>query len=299
MNYPEEIKKLAEQKKAIIVAHNYQTEEVQDLADFCGDSLELAQLAKNNTAERIVFCGVYFMAEAAAILSPEKKVILPDLEAGCPLADTITKTELRQMKKKYPAAEVVVYINSSAATKTEADVICTSSNAVKVVNKMKAKEIIFAPDKNLANYVQRHTDKKIIPWPGFCPTHENFSKDDFLEIKNKYPEALSIVHPECRLEIIDLADEVLSTGQMVKFVKTAKAKKIIVGTEKGMIHKLKSVAPQIEYILAAKSFTCPNMKKITPKKIYHSLLNEDNLVKVDQETSLLAEKSLDKMLSLS
>ena len=293
------IHELARKKNAILMAHNYQNPEIQDMAHFTGDSLELARIAADNEADIIVFCGVHFMAESAYILSPEKKVLLPEKSAGCPMADMADVEELKKMKKRYPDATVVTYINSTAAIKAESDVCCTSSNAVKIVQKVEGDTILFLPDKNLADYVQRFTEKKIIPWEGFCPTHEQFTADELKNMKKIHPDAIVMVHPECNREVVDLADEVLSTGQMVSFVKETGKQKIIVGTEKGMIHKLQSVAPDKEYILASKAFVCPNMKKITLEKVLKSLENEEPEIRVPEEIRIKALGSLTRMLELS
>ena len=294
-----EIEKLKKQKKAIILAHNYQNPEVQDIADFTGDSLELSRIAADNDAEVIIFCGVHFMAESAYILSPQKKVILPDITAGCPMADMATAQDVLEMKKKNPDAVVVTYINSSADVKAVSDICVTSANAVQIVNKLKESKIIFVPDRNLAHYVQRFTTKQIIPWKGFCPTHDRFTKDELIAVKQKYPEACVIVHPECRPEIIDMADKVLSTGQMVKNINTIPHKQVIVGTEVGMLHKLKKIAPEKEFILASKDFMCPNMKKITLEKILIALSGEQPIVTVKEDTRIKAFAALQKMLDLS
>ena len=294
-----EIEKLKKQKKAIILAHNYQNPEVQDIADFTGDSLELSRIAADNDAEVIIFCGVHFMAESAYILSPQKKVILPDITAGCPMADMATAQDVLEMKKKNPDAAVVTYINSSADVKAVSDICVTSANAVQIVNKLKESKIIFVPDRNLAHYVQRFTTKQIIPWKGFCPTHDRFTKDELIAVKQKYPEACVIVHPECRPEIIDMADKVLSTGQMVKNINTIPHKQVIVGTEVGMLHKLKKIAPEKEFILASKDFICPNMKKITLEKILIALSEEQPIVAVKEDTRIKAFAALQKMLDLS
>lgn len=299
MNLSEQIKKLAREKNAIILAHNYQIGEIQDIADFSGDSLELSQIAAKNDAGMIVFCGVHFMAESAAILSPQKKVIIPDPTAGCPMADMVTADDVILLKEQNPGAMVVTYINSTAAVKAQSDVICTSSNALKIVERVEADTIIFLPDRNLGSYVQRFTKKKIITWKGFCPTHEKFTAEDLAAIRKKHPDALVMVHPECRPEVIDMADEVLSTGGMVTFVKLTDRKKIIVGTETGMIHKLKSVAPHIEYIPATDSFICPNMKKINLPVLLRGLQNEETVVTVPSDVREGAKKALDRMLELS
>ncbi len=299
MDIVKEIRGLAGKKNAIILAHNYQRPEVQDIAHHTGDSLELARIAASNDAEIIVFCGVHFMAESAAMLSPEKKVLLPDPGAGCPMADMAEPGDLESMKREHPGAAVVTYINSSADVKALSDICCTSANAVKIVQRVEAREIIFVPDKNLGHYVSRFTEKKIIPWKGFCPTHERFTAEDLMAVRGKYPGVPVIVHPECRPGVVDLADEVLSTGGMVKFAEKTKAMRIIVGTEIGMIHKLRSVAPHIEFIPASGSFICPNMKKITLEKLRDSLAEEKPVITVPEKTAKSAVRCLEKMLEFS
>ena len=294
----EQIKAIAREKRAIILAHNYQNDDVQDIADFTGDSLELARIAADTDAAIIVFCGVHFMAESAYILSPDKKVILPDITSGCPLADTADADDVRAMKEKEDAT-VVTYINSTAAVKAYSDICCTSSNAVRIVQRVDGDRILFVPDRNLGSFVKRFTSKEVILWNGSCPTHDRFTMDELIAVKEQHPDAVVMVHPECKPEVTEIADEILSTGQMVQFVQDTDAKKIIVGTEKGMIHKLKSVAPDIEYILASDSFICPDMKKITLEKIYTSLVDESPLVTVDKETARKAYHCLNKMLELS
>lgn len=299
MTLHEKIRDLARKKNALILAHNYQSGEIQDVADHVGDSLELARVAASNTASIIVFCGVHFMAESAYILSPGKKVLLPDITAGCPMADMVTAEALRLRKKELPDAQVVTYINSPAAAKAESDVICTSSNAVRIVQRIEAREILFVPDKNLGSWVSRFTDKKIHLWEGFCPIHALITKDEIEKIKNEHPDAILMVHPECSPEVIDLADEVLSTGEMVRFVETTLHKKIIVGTESGMVHKLRKAAPDKEFILASDNFTCKNMKKTTLEKVYAALETEEPSITVDEQTACRARTALDRMLELS
>ncbi len=299
MDLSHKIKTLAKEKNAIILAHNYQNDEVQDAADFTGDSLELARIAAKNNAELIVFCGVHFMAESASILSPQKKVIIPDPNAGCPMAEMVDAEDVIELKKAHPDAKVVTYINSTAAVKALSDVICTSSNAVKIVERIEADKIIFLPDKNLGSYVQRFTDKRIILGNGFCPTHDRFTLDDLVRIKKKHPDALVMVHPECRPEVVDAADMVLSTGHMAKFVETTEVKKIIVGTEIGLIHKLRQIAPNIEYIPASDSFICPNMKKINLDILLKSIQDEETVVSVNPAIREKAAKALERMLELS
>jgi quinolinate synthase len=295
----DDIKKAASAKNALILAHNYQNPEIQDIADHVGDSLELSRIAADNSADIIVFCGVHFMAESAAMLSPQKKVLLPDINAGCPMADMADAETVREFKSKYPQAKVVTYINSSAAVKAESDVICTSSNAVKIVQRIDANEIIFLPDKNLGAWVSRFTDKKIHLWKGFCPIHAQITVKEINDVKAQYPDAMVMVHPECENEVIEIADKVFSTGEMVQYVKDAKEKCIIVGTESGMIHKLTKTAPHIKFIQASDRFLCPNMKKTTLEKVYSALINEKPHIIVDAAIAERAGKALTKMLELS
>jgi quinolinate synthase len=239
------------------------------------------------------------MAESASILSPGKKVLLPEPMAGCPMADMADAESLMAMKDRYQDAAVVTYINSSAEVKALSDVICTSSNAVKIVQRIDSQRIIFVPDRNLGRYVQGFTSKEIILWEGFCPTHENYSAEALLKLKALHQDALVMVHPECGRDVTDLADEVLSTGHMVNFAANSKAKKIIVGTEIGMLHKLRAAAPHIEFIGASPDFICPNMKMITPEKLYASLLNEETVIAVNDSVREKAGKALNRMLELS
>ena len=294
----EKISQLKEQKKAIILAHNYQLGEVQDAADFVGDSLELSQKAAQTKAEVIVFCGVHFMAETASILCPDKLVLLPDLNAGCPMADMITAEKLRQKKKEHPKAAVVCYINSSAAVKAEVDVCCTSANAVKIVESIKAEEILFVPDQYLGQYVAAKTGKKMIFWPGYCPTHARILPNHIEKLKQDYPLAKVVVHPECRPEVIVLADEVLSTGGLCRYAQTSQAKEIIVGTEIGIIHRLRKENPDKRFIPVSEQAVCPNMKLITLEKIIYSLEEMVFEVKVSPEVRASAIAAVNKMLAV-
>ncbi len=299
MTLHDEIRKLAADKNAIVLAHNYQPGEIQDIADISGDSLELARIAADNDAEIIVFCGVHFMAESAAMLSPEKKVLMPEVSAGCPMADMAAPEDVAAKKEEHPDAAVVTYINSSAAVKALSDVICTSSNAVKIVQKVDTDKIIFVPDRNLGSYVRGFTDKQIILWEGCCPPHNFLTKDDLIKTKEQFPDALVMVHPECTPEVIELADRVFSTGEMVKYVENSNDRQIIVGTEIGMIHKLQSVNNEIEYIPAANKLMCPDMKKIDLQKLHSSLYKEETVITVDKDTARKARIALEKMLELS
>jgi len=296
MNYEKRIKKLKDKKNAVILAHNYQRAEVQDIADYLGDSLGLSQQANKTDAEIIVFCGVRFMAETAKILSPEKKVIMPREEAGCPMANMITPEDVLELRKKHPNAKVVSYVNTNADVKAVTDVCCTSANAVKVVKKIDANEIIFLPDKNLGSYVKRFTDKKIILWDGFCYVHDQISKEEVLSSKKKYPEALLLVHPECRPEVIDIADEVFSTSGMIKFARKSSAKSFLIGTEEGIIHRLKKENPTKEFYPAGMPKICSNMKLTQLEDVYNALKEEKNVIDLPEGIIKASKKSLEAML---
>ena len=293
-----EIKKLLKEKNAILLAHNYQNAEIQDAADITGDSLGLSIEASKTDAEVIVFCGVHFMAESAAILSPTKTVLLPRMDAGCPMADMINKKEAISFKEKYPGAELVTYVNSTAEVKAVTDICCTSANAIRVVGSVKSDTILMAPDKNLAQYTARFTDKEIIWWDGFCPTHEKLTLEDVLETKSKHPDAELIVHPECRPEVIDVADRVASTSGMLAYTKESTAMKFIIGTEIGILHPLKKGSPKKEFIPASEKMICPNMKLTTLKDIYDCLNEMKGVVHVPEEIRTKAKKSLDRMLQV-
>jgi quinolinate synthase len=293
------ILKLKKTRNAVILAHNYQLGEVQDIADFVGDSLELSQNAARTGADVIVFCGVHFMAETASILCPDKVVLLPDAHAGCPMADMITAEGLRQKKQELPGATVVCYINSSAEVKAESDVCCTSANAVKVIESLDgANEILFVPDQYLGDYIGSKTGKKMILWPGFCPTHLRIQPQHIVRLRQEYPQAKVIVHPECHPEVISLADEVLSTGGMCRYIKESEAEDIIVGTEIGIIHRLRKESPGKRFIPVSEQAVCPRMKLISLEKILWSLEEMAPEVKVQEETRLKAKAAVDRMLEI-
>jgi len=294
----EKILSLKQRRKAVILAHNYQLGEVQDIADFVGDSLGLSQNAAKTDAEVIVFCGVHFMAETASILCPDKTVLLPDMDAGCPMADMVTAERLRQRKEELPGATVVCYINSSAEVKAESDICCTSANAVKVVESLDGEEILFVPDQYLGHYVATKTDKKIILWPGFCPPHIRIQPQDITRLKREHPQAKVMVHPECQPEVIALADEVLSTGGMCRFAQQTEANEIIVGTEIGIIHRLRKENPGKKFIPLSEQVICPHMKLITLEKMLWSLEDMTPEVKVPEEIRLKAKAAVDKMLEI-
>jgi len=294
-----EIKKIAKEKNAVILAHNYQRPEVQDAADFVGDSLELSIKARDTDADIIVFCGVHFMAETAKILSPHKKVVMPRIDAGCPMADMVTVQGLEAEKAKYPTHKVVTYVNSSAAVKAISDACCTSANAVKVVTNIDSDKILFVPDRNLGNFVSRFVKKEIICWKGFCPTHERLKVEDILQKKEEYPNAKVLVHPECRPEVVDIADKALSTSGIIKFCKEDNSKIFIIGTEEGILHRLKKENPDKTFILASERLVCPNMKLTSIEDLYEEVKNPVNEVIVPEEVIFKARKSLEKMYELT
>ncbi|ACX51577.1 quinolinate synthetase complex, A subunit [Ammonifex degensii KC4] len=295
----ERIAALKAEKNAVILAHNYQRAEVQDVADFVGDSLELSQQAAKTNAEVIVFCGVHFMAETAAIICPEKKVLLPDLAAGCRMADMVTPEDLEAVKQQFPQALVVCYVNSSAAVKAVSDVCCTSANAVRVVEALGDQEILFIPDQYLGEYVREVTGKQVILWPGFCPTHVAIRREEILKLKALYPDAPVVVHPECPREVRELADAVLSTGGICRYAREKDFETLIVGTEVGILHRLRKENPGKRFIPASKKAVCPNMKRITLEKIVRALETLQPEVIVPEEIRLKAHRALERMFVLT
>jgi len=293
----ERILKLKKERNAVILAHNYQLAEVQDIADFVGDSLGLSQNAAKTKAEVIVFCGVHFMAETAAILCPDMTVLLPDRHAGCPMANMITPEQLRQKKKELPNASVVCYVNSTAAVKAESDICCTSANALKVVESVPNDEILFVPDQYLGHYISTKVNKKMHFWPGYCPTHARIQPQDIIRLKEEYPNAKVVVHPECRPEVIALADEALSTGGIIRYAQREDVRELIVGTELGIIHRLRKENPGKRFIGVSEQAVCPNMKLITLEKVLWSLEEMRPVVKVPEEIRLRAKAAVDKMLA--
>ena len=292
------IRRLKKEREAVILAHNYQIGEVQDVADYVGDSLGLSQQAAQVEEKIIVFCGVHFMAETAAILAPQKTVLMPDIRAGCPMASMITAEELREWKKDYPGREVVCYVNTTADVKAECDICCTSSNALDVVNSLEGDEILFVPDKNLAAYVSRFTEKKIIPWDGYCYVHNNILAKDIQKKRSLHPEAEVWVHPECRPEVIDLTDKVLSTGGMVKEARRSSKEEIIIGTESGIIYRLKKENPGKRFYPALNTALCYNMKKINLLKVLNTLENMVHKVEVSPEISQKARGAIERMIEI-
>ncbi len=294
----EKILSLKKERNAVILAHNYQLGEVQDIADFVGDSLELSQNAARTDADVIVFCGVHFMAETASILCPDKMVLLPVLEAGCPMANMIRAEDLRKMKKEHPGAVVVCYVNTTAEVKAESDICCTSANAVRLVQRLEAREIIFVPDQYLGHYVSTKTGKKMILWPGYCPTHVRIQAEDIHRLRKMYPRAEVMVHPECRPEVVAIADFVLSTGGMIRHAKSSQAAEIIVGTEIGMIYRLRKENPDKVFIPISEQAVCPNMKMITLENILWSMEDMSPQVKVAEDIRLKAKKAVDRMIEV-
>ncbi|MCZ7399303.1 MAG: quinolinate synthase NadA [Candidatus Methanoperedens sp.] len=298
MDEVERIRQLKKERNAIILAHNYQRGDVQDIADFVGDSFGLSQKAVSSGADVIVFCGVDFMAESAAVLNPEKTVLMPELSAQCPMAAMITPESLRREKEKYPGAAVVCYVNTPASVKAESDICCTSANAVKVVNALTEDEIIFVPDRNLALYVEAHTEKKIIPWNGYCPTHHLILPGDIMLEKEEHPDAEILVHPECRPEVIALADQVLSTAGMLKYARQSTSKEFIIGTEVGLLHRLNKENPEKTFIPATRYAVCPNMKMNTLGSIIHALERNEHVIKIPEDVRVKAKRALDRMLEV-
>lgn len=296
----ERISELKKERKAVILVHNYQRGEVQDIADYIGDSLGLSQEAARTEAEVIIFCGVHFMAETAAILNPEKIVILPDITAGCPMAEMVDPADLREKQQELKGMTTVAYVNTTAATKALVDICCTSANALQVVKSLPDKEVLFIPDKYLGTYVaSKLPQKKLHLWNGFCPTHVRITKEDVEEQKTKHPQAKVIVHPECLPEVTALADEVGSTGKIVSYARESEAKEIIVGTEIGILHRLKKENPEKEFYPASDKAICPNMKKITLEKVLWALEDLKPRVEVDSATQNKALQTIEKMLQIT
>jgi quinolinate synthase len=301
MDLTQRIRQLKKEKKAVILAHNYQRPEVQDIADYTGDSIELSRKAMaEKDAELIVFSAVDFMAESAAILNPAKKVLLPCLGARCPMAQMLTVDEIKRAKAKYPKAPVVLYVNTLAVCKAEADICCTSANAVEVVKSLDAGTVLFGPDKNLAEYVAEKTGKTLIPIPanGFCPTHLLFQPEDVKVLKMQHPNAVVMVHPECTGEMRAAADFIGSTSKICKHAKESNAQEFIVGTEGGILHRLQKENPAKKFYLAYEGAVCPNMKLTTLDRIYASLKEEKHVVAVPEAVAKKARASLERMFEV-
>lgn len=318
----EEILRLKEERKAVILSHNYQRDEVQDIADFVGDSLELSRTAAAKECEVIVFCGVHFMAESASILSPEKTVLLSELDATCPMAEMIRVSStrkvwktfpgyevqpsfvfpheftLRDIKARYPGAPVVAYVNTTADVKAESDICCTSANVVKVIESLPEEKVICVPDRNLSMWAAKNTNKQVIAWDGFCHVHDRVIKEDVIRARAAYPGALLVAHPECRLEVLELADHVTSTSGMLRFAKSSDAREFIVGTELGLMHRLRKENPDKVFYPLRKDMICPNMKKTTLNSILRELKEMNNVIKVPDNIRIPAKRALDRMLEL-
>lgn len=292
------IKELATEKQALLMAHNYQRDEVQEIADITGDSLALALEASKTDKPVIVFCGVHFMAESAAILAPEKTILLPRADAGCPMADMVTAEGLIELKKQHPDATVVTYVNSSAAVKAESDICCTSSNAVSVARSLDAKKLLLVPDRNLGRYIAKHVpEKECICWEGYCPTHDRLKTEEVVQAKADHPDALFMAHPECRPDILELADHICSTSGMYEFARTNPAQTFIVATEEGILWRLKLENPDKTFILPSRALICPNMKLTSLKDILNCLETMEPRITVPEEVRLKAKGSLERMVA--
>lgn len=295
----QQIRDLLRERNAVLLAHNYMRDEVQEIADITGDSLALSIEAAKTDADVIVFCGVHFMAESAAILSPGKKVLLPRADAGCPMADMVTAEGLETLKQRHPGVPVVTYVNSTAEVKAHSDICCTSANALTVVRSLREEELIFVPDRNLGRWVAKFVpEKKFIFWEGFCPTHERMSTEAVLQKKVEHPDALFICHPESAPEVSALADYVCSTSAMYDYCRTSLASKFIVGTEAGILYKLRLENPDKEFILASPALFCPNMKLTSLEDVLLSLQTLAPIVTVPEEIRLRAKVALDRMLAV-
>jgi quinolinate synthase len=322
-SFRSKILKLKKDLNAIILAHNYQRPEVQDIADITGDSLELSRAAAKTDYDIIVFCGVHFMAESASILSPDKTVLLPELAAGCPMADMVTvkgprKTRrdlftdifgitfefadeftLLDMKKQYPGVPVVAYVNTSAAVKAESDICCTSANVVKVVNSLKEDTVICIPDRNLSAYAAKRTSKKIISWDGFCNVHHaHLDMEDVKRARAEHPDAVLVVHPECPPDVQDMADQITSTSGMLRFCKESVHREFIIGTEEGILHRLKKESPDKKFYVLNKEMVCPNMKRTKLESVLRALEKREHVIKVPEEIRVPAKRALDRMLEI-
>jgi len=293
------IRSLKQKRDAIILAHNYQLPEIQDIADYVGDSLELARISQGIDQNTILFCGVYFMAEITKILNPGKTVLMPDLHAGCPMANMITPEQLANRRQEHPEAAVVCYVNSNADVKARSDICCTSANGVKVARSLNAEEIVFIPDQYLGSYVANQLPEKTFHlWPGYCPTHMVFSEEQLGKLKSNYPGAKIVAHPECRLDVQGIADRICSTSQMISYARETDARQFIICTELGMLHRLQKANPGKEFIPGSPNAICPNMKLTTQEKILWALEHSEFKIEIDEATRQQALGSIERMLSL-
>ncbi len=291
------VRELKLELNAVILAHNYQWPEVQDVADFVGDSLELARQATKVEADVIVFCGVHFMAETAAILNPQRTVLLAEATAGCPMADMIDAAALAEWKARYPGAAVVCYVNSSAAVKAMSDVCCTSANAAKVVQGVAERQVLFVPDQNLGRFVAGKTDKEVILYPGFCVTHHRVRAEDVLAARRARPEGVVLAHPECREEVWALADAVLSTSQMLRYVAESPANTFLIATEWGLLHRMQKENPGKSFYVVSNGLVCPNMKKTTLASVVRTMEQRANVIRVAEDVRERAAQALQRMLA--
>lgn len=299
MEIQKAIEKLKREKNAFVLAHHYQTEDIKAIADFVGDSLEMSKVASSTSADLLLVCGVYFMAETAKILSPEKKVLLANLKAGCPMADMVSAERLVAEKEKYPDAKVVCYVNSPASVKALSDICCTSSNAVAVVKALQTQKVLFVPDQNLADYVAGQLDDvKVIPWSGFCPTHHRMTMEEVDQMRALHPDAYLMVHPECRPELVKAADFVGSTSQIIKACERVDKKTIIIATEIGVIAPIQSANPDKRILLLDGQMVCPNMKKTSLSDVLKALSEETHEIQVPQEVMVGAKKAIDRMMEV-
>jgi quinolinate synthase len=294
----EKIRSLAKEKNAVILVHNYEPPEIQEIADLCGDSLELSIKASKTDADVILFCGVHFMAETAYILSPEKTVLLPKKDAGCPMADMITPDALKEKLKELPPMPVVTYVNSPASVKALSTICCTSANAVKVVDSLPDDEILMAPDRNLAQYTAIHSAKKIHFWDGCCPIHDRLTVGEVLKARKDHPKAVLMAHPECRPEVLELADAVLSTSGMIRYAAESNSREFIVGTENGLLYPLQKANPGKQFYPVSDTMLCPDMKKITLEDVVRSLEFMEGVVEVPEEIRVPALKAVERMINL-
>lgn len=296
----DKVGQLKREKDILLLAHSYQPIEIQLMADHVGDSLELSRIAKDSEYEKIMFAAVYFMAETASILSPHKKIMIAEKSAGCPLADTINAHQLRSLKSAHPEVPVVCYINSTAETKSEVDVICTSSNALTICKNLPEDELIFVPDRGLGSWIAEQIDKKVILWEkGSCPTHWDVNPSDVLKVKKDHPDALLICHPETHPSIRKFSDHICGTSGMITYVKENPGREFIIGTEMGMTQRLRYMFPDIIFYEASASFVCPNMKKTTPSNLLSALENEESVVTVDKDIANKASIAINRMYELT
>lgn len=299
-NIINEIEELKAEKNALLLVHNYQLPEIQDIADLLGDSLDLSKKARNTEKDVIVFCGVRFMAETAKILSPQKKVLLPAFDAGCPMADMVTSHDLQQFKKENPDYKIVCYVNTTAEVKAECEICVTSANAVKIISNYPHDKYLFVPDRNLGNYVKSMVkDKEIKLWQGCCNVHVRFNKEDVKKSKKEHPEALLLVHPECEPEVLEIADHIQSTNQMVNYIKESKNKEFLIGTEEGIIYRMQKENPDKKIYPAGKSIVCPNMKKTRLQDVLNALKYSQYEIEIGEDIINRARHSLDEMLKYS